>query len=67
MTGMSVGLGNGADEFGKAVGHEGFLSPAKELGLYPVVNAKLSEGEMIRVEFQNDHSSCSVEIRLEME
>lgn len=67
MTGMSVGWGNGADEFGKAVGHEGFVSPAKELGLYPVVNVKLSEGDMIRIEFQSDHSGCSVEIRLEME
>lgn len=62
-----MGWGNVTDEFGKAVGHEGFVSPAKELGFYPVVNVKLSKGDMVRIEFQNDHSGCSVEIRLEME
>lgn len=45
-----MGWGNGADEFGKVAGHEGFLiSHAKELGLYLVVKGKLSEGDMIRI------------------
>lgn len=33
-----------------------FCSSFKELGFYPLVNGKLVEGDMIRTEFQNDHS-----------
>lgn len=44
-----------------------FCKSFKELGLYPVVNGKMAEGDMIRTEFQNDHSGFRVEIRLTME
>lgn len=48
-----MGWGNGADEFGKIAGHEGFLiSHAKELGLCLVVKGKLSEGDTIRISFR---------------
>lgn len=44
-----------------------FVNPSKELGLYPVVNGELSESDIIRIEFQNDHFGYSVEVRLEIE
>lgn len=45
-----MGRGNGADEFGEVAGHRTFLvSHTKELGLYPVVNGKLLEGDMSRI------------------
>lgn len=43
-----------------------FVNP-KELDLYPVVNRKLSESDIIRAEFQNDHFGYSVENRLEID
>ena len=52
------GMGNGANEFGKVIGYEEFCKSFKELGLYPVLNGKLAEDDVIRTEFQNDLSGC---------